>query len=90
MAGRSISKKVLRRDPGSFWKGTLVEPHQQLADGGVGLGQGEELAVAEGGQDPALGQQDSCLDLGLVLGLAAAGRQDDAAVVPRQLRGRSD
>jgi hypothetical protein len=38
-------------------------------DGGVQFLKTEEAAVAQPGDDPALGQQDRSLDLGLVAGL---------------------
>ncbi len=49
-----------------------IELVEELTDGGVGLGQGEEPAVPELGQDPSLDDLDADLDLGLVARLADA------------------
>ena len=44
----------------------VVETVEQLADGFIGLGEGEEPAVPEPGEDPALHDLDGDFDLGLV------------------------
>ena len=43
-----------------------IEPLEPLGDGVVELGQGEEGAVAQCGEDPALDDLNTDLDLGLV------------------------
>jgi len=57
-------------------EGPLVEPADELADGGVELGQAEEGAVPESGQDPALDDEHAGLDFGLVARLVGARRHD--------------
>lgn len=47
-------------------EGPLVEPLQPLADGEVGLGDRDEAPVAQAGQNPALGDQNSGFDFGLI------------------------
>jgi hypothetical protein len=51
----------------------LVQIGDQLADRAVQLRQGEEPAVPQSGQHPALHHLDGDLDLGLVAGFAHAG-----------------
>lgn len=58
-----------------------VERDQQLPDRGVQLGDTEEAAVAQGGQDPPLGHQHIGLDNGLIPRLARAGGYDRGAIV---------
>mmetsp|Transcript_6076 Transcript_6076/g.24370 ORF Transcript_6076/g.24370 Transcript_6076/m.24370 type:complete len:788 (+) Transcript_6076:480-2843(+) len=66
---------------GQLLERSLVEVDEQLGDGPVQLGQAEEAAVAQPGQDPPLHQQNRALDLGLVAGMSRASSQDRAAVV---------
>jgi hypothetical protein len=62
-----------------------IELVEELADGGVGLGQREEPPVPELGQDPSLDDLDADLDLGLVARLARSGRDHGGAVMGRHL-----
>lgn len=59
----------------------VVQLIQKLPDGLVQLGQTEEGAVAQAGQDPPLGHLDPRLDLGFVLGTPDAGRHHGDAVM---------
>jgi hypothetical protein len=52
--------------PWQLLEGPSVQPGEALGDGGVGLGEAEERAMAERREDPALGLQDTGFDLGLV------------------------
>ena len=60
---------------------------QQFGDGGIELGHGEELPVAQSGQDPAFDDLHADFDLGLVLRLSGAGRQNHGAVMVGKLDG---
>jgi len=51
---------------------TLVEFLQQLADREVEFAQGEELAMAQSGDDSAFGDLHSDLDFGFVAGFSRA------------------
>ena len=82
---RRAARTALRREPGSFWKGRVVEPLEQLGDRGVELGQREEGALAQRGQDPALDQLHRHLDLGLVARAPDARREHRHAVVAGQV-----
>jgi hypothetical protein len=66
--------------------GAGVEGGQELPDGCVQLGEREEAAVAEGGQDPTLGHEHVGLDDGLVAWPAAAGGDDGGPVVLGELQ----
>ena len=68
--------------------GAAVEGVEELADRLVEFGQGEEGAVAQPGQDPALRDEDAGLDLRLVARLSGPGGQDDAVRSGRRGRGR--
>src|SRR5204863_9207021 len=61
-----------------------VETLEQERDRRLQLGERVEDAVAERGQNPALGEQHTLFDLRLVPGVVRAGRQDDGAVVLRE------
>ena len=63
----------------------LIQPHQQLGDGLVDFLQGEELALAQGGHDPALDYLNAHLRLGLVPGSIRPRRNDRHAVVLAQV-----
>ena len=65
-------------DPASFLNGRSLSHASRSRDRGVRLGEAEERAVAQRGEDPALGDQDAGLDLRLVPGLARPGRDDRA------------
>ena len=73
--------EVLPPAPGQLAEGAVVEFHQQFTDGGIEFQQGEERAVAQRRQDPALDHQYAAFHLGLVPRLANSGRQDRYAVV---------
>ena len=62
-----------------------IEVGDQPGDRLVELGQREEAAMAQAGQDPALDHEHRHLDLGLVARLAHPGRQDRRAVVRRHV-----
>ena len=62
-----------------------VQILQQFGDGLVQLGQREEAAVAQTGQDPALDDLDGDLHLGLVARLSRPRRHDGGAVVGRHV-----
>ncbi len=64
----------------------IVQPHEQLGDGGVHLGQAVEPPVAQPSQQPALHDPNAGFDLRLVARLARARRQDGGVVVFGQLR----
>ena len=64
----------------------VVELAEQLGVPLVEGGEAEEGLVAEAGEDPPLGDEDSHLDLGLVLGLAGPSGNHDGAVVLGELR----
>jgi len=66
---------------GKFAEGTVVQQLKPLPDGGIGLGQGEEGAVPEPGQDETLDDLNAHLHLGLVLGAPDPGRNDGRAVM---------
>jgi hypothetical protein len=71
--------------------GMPIELGQERQDRTVQLGQGEEAAVAEPGQDPTFDHLHRDLDLGFVAGLAHAGRHDGGAeVAGHLLLGRVD
>src|SRR6266571_3592949 len=58
-----------------------VEALEQERDRGLQLGERVEDAVAERGENPALGQEHALFDLRLVPGVVRARRQDYGAVV---------
>ena len=62
-----------------------VEFDDQPADSGIEFRQGKEALVAQAGQDPALGDLDCDLDLGLVLWPPRSCRQDRGAVMAGHL-----
>jgi len=61
--------------------GPVVEVLQQFRDRGVQIGEVEEAPMAQPGQDPAFNDQYRSLNLALVPGLAAPGRQDRRVVM---------
>tara|TARA_R110002072_G_C7957274_1_gene533619 strand:- start:80 stop:469 length:390 start_codon:yes stop_codon:yes gene_type:complete len=62
-------------------KRASVEPVQQRRDGCVEFVQGEELAVAQGGEDPALDHLHANFGLGLVARLTRPRRHYRHAIV---------
>jgi hypothetical protein len=64
----------------------VVEAGQQGPDRRVQLGHAEEALMAEGGQDPALGDEHVGLDDGLVSGPACPSRHDRRPVVLGELQ----
>jgi len=66
-------------------KAPIVELLYELGDGVVELDQAEEPTIAEPCEDPALGDQYTHLDFGFALGLSRRCRDDDHAVVLREL-----
>ncbi|MCY1369081.1 hypothetical protein D9M69_561000 [compost metagenome] len=66
-------------------KRSAVEPLQQHGDGAVEFIQGKELAVAQGGEDPALDHLHADLGLGLVAWFAGSRRHHRHAVVLGQV-----
>ena len=69
----------------AFAEWPLVEPHQQLGNGLVDFREGEELALAQGRDDPALDYLNADLRLGLVPGPIRPRRNDCHAVVFAQV-----
>jgi len=63
-----------------------VQRGKQVPDGRVQLSDAEELAMAEGGEDPPLNDEHIGLDDGLVTWMARPGRHDGGAVVLRKLQ----
>lgn len=63
----------------------MVEAIQQQRDGCIEFAKREELAVAQHRQDPAFDYLHADFDLGFVLGLARASRQDGDAVMLGQI-----
>ena len=62
-----------------------VQLDEKLPDPRVQGRQREEPVVPESGEDPAFGDLHGHFDFGFVAGLAWAGREDDGAVVLREL-----
>src|SRR6202051_4009528 len=62
-----------------------VEFDDQPADSGIEFRQGKETLVAQAGQDPALGDLDCDLNLGLVLWPPRPCRQDSGAIMAGHL-----
>ena len=73
--------EVVTAPSGQLPEGAGIELLEQFADRRVQFRQGEELAVAHGGQDPALNHQHAVLHFGFVAGLAGPGGQDRHAAV---------
>ena len=61
-----------------------VDVADEFADRDIEIGQAEETAIAQPGQDPPLGDQHRLLDLGLVARLVGPRRQDRHAVMARR------
>ena len=84
--GRPLDRLEQRPAAGAeMAHGPVVEVGDQLADRAVEFGQGEEPAVAQPGQHPALHHLDGDLDLGLVARPAHPGRQHGGAVMRRHV-----
>ena len=62
-----------------------VDVADEFADRDIEIGQAEETAIAQPGQDPPLGDQHRLLDLGLVARLVGPRRQDRHAVMVGEL-----
>jgi hypothetical protein len=65
--------------------GPLVELVEQLTDGLVQVGESEEGAIPQAGEDPTLDHLDTDLHLGVIFGLVRACRNDGRAIVLRQV-----
>ena len=83
-------RPVERLEPGAaaaleLAKSAGIEPVQQFRDRGVQIGQVEERAFAQDGQDPPFHQKHTRLGLRLVPGFAHARRNDSDAVMSRHL-----
>ena len=59
----------------------LVQFHQQLSNGSVQVGQTEERAIPDPGQDPPLCDQDGRFNFRFVPSFPRPGRYDNGAVV---------
>jgi len=59
----------------------VIELLQFLGDGLIDLGQAEESVVAEGGEDPAFGDQNGRFHFGFIPGFSDPGRDDDRAIM---------
>src|ERR1035437_1720010 len=64
---RSIDRlKDAAPRPIELSEGPVVQPGEAFSDRGIGLGNREERAVAQGGEDPTLGDLDADFNLRLV------------------------
>ncbi len=62
-----------------------VQPREQVADGGVGVGDVEELAMAQGSENPTLGDLNTALHCRFVARTSRARRDHAHAVVQREV-----
>jgi len=69
----------------AFLEGPLDQPFQQFADRTVQFLEREELAMAQRGHDPTLGNLNADFDFGFVAGFARPCRQHTDAIVRRHL-----
>ena len=60
-------------------KRTVIDQRELLGDGGVQLGEREELPFAQRGQNPAFGDLDASFDRGLILRPIRPGGQNGHA-----------
>ena len=89
-SARDTERRALERRPATsrqLLERPGVEFRQQLRDRGIELGQAEERPMAQPGENPALDDLHAGFDLGLVLRLSRACRQDDRAVMGGELGG---
>lgn len=84
--GRAIERleKVLTRGA-KVTADTGIQTSGFRADGGVEFVEGEELAIAQSRDDPALSKKNRPFDLGLVAWLVRTCRKDGRAVMRRHL-----
>ena len=78
-------RKVRRPAALPFLEGLVVKGIELISDGLIQFHKGQELAVAQGRQDPGGDYAHRALYKGFVLGTAGTCREDGGAVVPRHL-----
>ena len=62
-------------------EGAGIEVLKFVSDGLVEVGEAEEGVVAQGGQDPAFGNEDGAFDFGFIFWLCHPGGDDHGSIV---------